>query len=136
GLRAVRPGPPGAGGAAPWLEARGVGLEPRLRLAHSAPLPYPRDLRDLVRRLGAAVPAPARQAALAHRLLGETFAAAARLVADGASFSLQNVQCLGCPGHTLWHEPEGRFPTSLGLGMAALVAEPSGGTTRRTLPAP
>jgi anhydro-N-acetylmuramic acid kinase len=111
------------------LEAQGVGLELRLRLAHSAHQPYPRDLRDLVRRLGAGVPAPVRQANLAHRLLGEMFAAAARLVADGASFSLPTAQCLGCPGHTLWHEPEGRFPTSLGLGMAAVVAERTGVTT-------
>ncbi|MBV9123727.1 MAG: anhydro-N-acetylmuramic acid kinase, partial [Planctomycetes bacterium] len=64
-----------------------------------------------------------------HRLLGETFAAAARQVADRASFSLHKVQCLGCPGHTLWHEAEGRFPSTLGLGMAAVVAERTGVTT-------
>jgi anhydro-N-acetylmuramic acid kinase len=61
--------------------------------------------------------------------LGETFAAAARQVADQASFSLQKVQCIGCPGHTLWHEPEGRFPSTLSLGMAAIVAERTGVTT-------
>jgi anhydro-N-acetylmuramic acid kinase len=67
--------------------------------------------------------------ALLHRLLGETFAAAARQVADRASFSLHRVQCIGCPGHTVWHDPDGRFPTTLGLGMAAVVAERTGVTT-------
>ena len=110
------------------LEAQGAGLELRLRLAHSASLPYPRDLRELVRRLGVGGPAPVRQVSLAHRLVGETFAAAARLVADRASFSLHNAQCLGCPGHTLWHEPEGRYPSTLALGMAAVVAERTGVT--------
>jgi anhydro-N-acetylmuramic acid kinase len=117
------------------LEAQGAGLELRLRLAHSASQPYPRDLRELIRRLGAGGPAPVRQVSLAHRLVGETFAAAARLVADGASFSLQNAQCLGCSGHTLWHEPEGRFPTTLALGMTAVVAERSGVTTVSDFPA-
>ena len=64
-----------------------------------------------------------------HRLLGETFAAAARAVVDRASVSLQKVQCIGCPGHTVGHEPEGRFPSTLALGMAAVVAERCGTTT-------
>jgi anhydro-N-acetylmuramic acid kinase len=111
------------------LEAQGAGLDLRLRLVHSAHHPYPRDLRELVRRLSTGAPAPVRHASLAHRLLGEAFAAAAQLVADGASFSLQNVQCLGCPGHPAWHEPDARLPSCLGLGMAAVVAERTGVTT-------
>jgi anhydro-N-acetylmuramic acid kinase len=83
----------------------------------------------MIRRLEASGPMPARQTSLLHRLLGETFAAAARQVADRASFSLQRVQCIGCPGHTVWHEPDGRFPSTLGLGMAAVVAERTGVTT-------
>jgi anhydro-N-acetylmuramic acid kinase len=106
------------------LETDGVGLELRVRLLHALHHPYPRELRDLIRRAGGA-----RQVSLLHRLLGEGFAAAARRVADQASFSLQKVQCIGCPGHTLWHEPEGRFPSTLGLGMAAVVAERTGVTT-------
>src|SRR5207249_6346100 len=66
---------------------------------------------------------------LLHRLLGETFAAASRQVADRASFSLQRAQCIGCPGHTVWHDPEGRFPSTLGLGTPAVIAERTGVTT-------
>src|SRR5262249_23931577 len=99
------------------------------RLLHALHQPYPRDLRDLILRVGTPGTSAARQTSLLHRLLGETFAAAARQVADQASFSLQRVQCIGCPGHTIWHEPAGRYPSTLGLGMAAVVAERTGVTT-------
>ena len=74
-------------------------------------------------------PCEAREVGLLHRLLGETFAAAARAVADQASLGLQQVQVIGCPGHTVWHDSEGRFPSTLPLGMAAVVAERCGVTT-------
>jgi anhydro-N-acetylmuramic acid kinase len=111
------------------IETEGVGLELHARVLHALHHPYPRELRDLILRTGAPGGAAARQTSLLHRLLGETFAAAARQVADQASFSLQKVQCIGCTGHTVWHEPEGRFPSTLGLGMAAVVAERTGVTT-------
>jgi anhydro-N-acetylmuramic acid kinase len=111
------------------LETVGVGLDLRVRLVHTLAQPYGKELRDLILRAIGPGPCDARQFALLHRLLGETFAAAARQVADRASFSLQRVQCIGCPGHTIWHDPEGRFPATLGLGMAAVVAERTGVTT-------
>jgi anhydro-N-acetylmuramic acid kinase len=111
------------------LETTGAGLELAVRPMRALHLAYPRDLRDLIRRVSTPGQADVRQAAVLHRLLGETFATAARQVADAASFSLHDVQCLGCPGHTVWHEPEGRYPATLGLGMAAVVAERTGVTT-------
>jgi anhydro-N-acetylmuramic acid kinase len=110
------------------VEAEGVGLELRPRLVHALHQPYPRDLRDLIQRV-TAQGAGARQVGLLHRLLGEAFALAGRQVADQASFPLQKVQVVGCPGHTAWHEPEGRYPSTLALGMAAVVAERTGVTT-------
>src|SRR6266446_4698325 len=95
------------------LEITGVGLGVRARPVHALRQPYARDLRDLL-QAAPAPPCELKQISLLHRLLGETFAAAARQVADQASFSLQRVQCLACPGHTVWHEPEGRFPSTLG----------------------
>ncbi len=125
-LIGLAPGSTLDGVDAALLEIQGVGLDLRLRLAHALHQPYPRELRELLRRAGAQ---GARQLSLVHRLLGETFSAAARQAADAASFSLQNVQCIGCPGHSAWHEGDGRFPSSLGLGMAAVVAERTGVTT-------
>ncbi|OAI41612.1 hypothetical protein AYO40_02855 [Planctomycetaceae bacterium SCGC AG-212-D15] len=111
------------------LELDGIGLGLRIKPICSTRQPYPRDLAELLRRAGGLTPCEVRQIALLHRLLGETFAAAARQVADRASMSLQKIQCLGCPGHTVCHEPDGRFPASLTLGMAAVVAERTGVTT-------
>jgi anhydro-N-acetylmuramic acid kinase len=140
-------GSSGAGVEAALLEMDGAGLDLRARPLHTLQLALSRDVRDLLRRIaGLSIPqsssAPqdrdtgiktgmveVKQASLLHRLLGETFAAAARQVADRASFSLQKVHCLGCPGHTMWHDPEGRFPSTMTLGMAAVVAERTGVTT-------
>jgi anhydro-N-acetylmuramic acid kinase len=111
------------------LETCGVGLELRLRSLHALHVPYPRDLRDLILRLVTSTQVTARQSCLIHRLLGDTFATAARQVADQASFTLHRILCIGCAGHTIWHEPEGRYPSSLPLGMMAMVAERTGVTT-------
>ncbi len=111
------------------VEVEGVGLDLCARLEHCVHQPYGKELRDLILRVSGPGPSEVRQAALLHRLLGETFAAAARQAADRASFTLARVQCIGCPGHTVWHDPEGRFPATLGLGMAAVVAERTGVTT-------
>jgi anhydro-N-acetylmuramic acid kinase len=111
------------------LEIEGVGLELRAHPTHTLHLPYPRDLRELLVKVGTANLSSIKQVSLVHRLLGETFAAAVRQVADQARCSLAQVQCIGCSGHTIWHEPEGRFPSTLNLGMAAVVAERTGITT-------
>jgi anhydro-N-acetylmuramic acid kinase len=111
------------------MELEGVGLELRVRQLEGLHQPYGAELRALIRRASASAPCETRQVSILHRLLGETFAAAARTVADRASLSLQKVQCIGCPGHTVWHDVEGRFPSTLGLGMAAVVAERCGVTT-------
>jgi anhydro-N-acetylmuramic acid kinase len=107
------------------LEAEGASLELRARVIQAVHQPYSHDLRDMVRR-AARGPCDARQVSVLHRLLGETFAAAARHVADRASFSLPRVQCIGSPGHTLWLDVEGRFPSTLAAGMPAVVAERTG----------
>jgi anhydro-N-acetylmuramic acid kinase len=111
------------------LETEGVGLELRVKPVHALHQPYGRELRELVQRVSGPVPGEVRQVSLLHRLLGETFAAAARQVVDRISFSLNRVMAIGCPGHTIWLDGEGRFPSTLGLGMAAVVAERTGLTT-------
>lgn len=111
------------------VETHGAGLDLHVRLVGALHQAYPRELRELILRVGMPGPSEIKQASLLHRLLGETFAQAARQVADRASFSLQQVQCLGCTGHVIWHEPEGRFPSALSLGMAGVIAERTGITT-------
>jgi anhydro-N-acetylmuramic acid kinase len=108
------------------LEIEGVGLDLSVGIIHALHQPYGSDLRELIRRASTPGSCDTKQVSLLHRLLGETFAAAARQVADRASLSLQRVQCVGCRGHTLWHEPDGRFRSTLTLGMAAVMAERTG----------
>jgi anhydro-N-acetylmuramic acid kinase len=122
-------GTSGDGVDAALLEIEGSGLELRARVLHALSQPYGGDLRDLTRRVSGPGPVEMRQVGLLHRLLGETFAAAARQVADQASLSLKKIQCVGCSGQTVWHDVEGRFPSTLGLGMVSVVAERLGLTT-------
>jgi anhydro-N-acetylmuramic acid kinase len=119
----------GDGADAALVELEGSGLDLRARVAHACRQPFGPELSALAREAcEAAAPVGVRQAALLHRLLGETFAAAARAVADQASFSLQKILCIGCPGHTVWHESGVRFPATLALGMPPVVAERCGVT--------
>jgi len=111
------------------VEIAGVGHDMRPRLLHSLHQPFGREARDLILRMASGTASGLKQLSLLHRLLGETFASAIRQVADQASFNLARVQAVGCPGHPLWHETEGRYPSNLELGMAAVVAERTGLTT-------
>jgi anhydro-N-acetylmuramic acid kinase len=117
-----------SGVSAALVEIEGIGLEIRARPILALKQSYARDLSDLIRRGSSPESSDAKQICLLHRLLGETFAAAARQAADRASFSLQNLQCIGCPGHIICHEPDGRFPSTLTLGMPAVIAERTGVT--------
>lgn len=110
------------------LLTRGVGLDVRLEQLSGLHQPFAAELRELLRRLDAAGTCDVLGLGRLHRLLGETFAAAARTVADNASLPLSKVQAIGCTGHTAGHEIEGRFPGSLSLGMPAVVAERTGVT--------
>ncbi len=108
------------------LELHGTGVEIRPRLVQAYHQPHPKELRELILQVSGPHGCEPRQFGILHRLLGETYAAATRQVADRASFSLQRVQVIGCPGQTIWHEPEGRFPSTLSLGMSAVIAERCG----------
>ncbi|MBY0523192.1 MAG: anhydro-N-acetylmuramic acid kinase [Gemmataceae bacterium] len=110
------------------LETQGVGLDLRVRLLKYHHQPYSPELRALIRQAATPGAVQARQISLLHRVLGETLAAAARHVADAASFSLPQALCISCPGQCVWQESEGRFPSALELGMPAVVAERTGVT--------
>jgi anhydro-N-acetylmuramic acid kinase len=111
------------------LAVDGAGLSLQARVVQCVHQAFGRELRELVLRVGQPDQCELKHVSLLHRLLGEAFAAGARQVADRAGFSLQKVQCLGCAGHTLWHDTEGRFPSTLAAGMPAIIAERTGITT-------
>src|SRR5437763_14624997 len=80
----------------------GAGPDVVPRLEHFVHEPYGRDVRELLLR-GATVEGP-RPLALAHRVLGETFANATRKVVEQAKRSWQEVLAVGMSGYTAWHD--------------------------------
>jgi anhydro-N-acetylmuramic acid kinase len=110
------------------VEIEDSGLSLRPRYVYGLHQPLAQDVRQMLQRVTAGT-CETREASSLHRLLGETFAVAARQVADGASLNLQKVHCIGCLGHTVWGDSEARFPSHLTLGMPAVVAERTGVTT-------
>jgi anhydro-N-acetylmuramic acid kinase len=119
----------GSGGMdAALLEVDGLGVELRAKVVHCVSQAHPVDIRLLLSTLSGSG-GDARQHALAHRLLGENLAAAARLVADRSSISLRQVQCVGCQGLAVGYEPDGRFHGLNELGAPEAIAERTGLTT-------
>lgn len=105
------------------IEGAGADLAPRLE--HHVHEPYSRDVRDLLLRT--AEPAPALQhLGLAHRVLGEAFANASRKVLELGKQTWQQILGIGLSGHTAWHDADGRYPSTLSLGMPAALAERTG----------
>lgn len=116
------------GACAALLHLSGAGLAVRLEQLHGLRQPYAPELADLIRQARGLATCEVRLVARLHRLLGETFAAAAIAVADSAQLPLAAVQAIGCPGHTVGQDLEGRFPATLLLGMPAVIAERCGVT--------
>jgi len=111
------------------VEIEGVGLDMRLRPMHFLHQDYPQNLREMIRRVAQSSTFETRQATLVHRLLGEVFATCAKQLTDVASLSMQKVQCIGCSNHTIGHDTETQYPSTLPLGMAPVIAERTGITT-------
>jgi len=111
------------------VTTEGAGLDLRLNLVHFLHQSYARDLRELMLRTSSGHPLSVRQVALLHRVLGESFASAARLVVEQAKVPLQKILCVGFSGHTLWHDPDARYPATLNVGMPSVLAERTGLTT-------
>src|SRR4051794_30566937 len=89
------------------MEVRGIGLEARLEKLSGLHQPFAPELREAVRKLDGSAACESRSLGRLHRVLGETFAAAARAAADQAGLALAKVQVIGCTGHTAGHENEG-----------------------------
>src|ERR1019366_4008382 len=111
------------------VRADGVGSDVTLKLEHFIHAPFGHELRELLLRVVTNATPEVRHIATLHRVLGETFALAVKLLLEQSRQPAQQILCVGCPGLSLWHDADGRYPSTLNLGMASVVAERTGLTT-------
>ena len=125
------------------VRAEGLGTEPRttdyglrttdygltLHLEHFLHAPFGHELRELLWRVTISPTPQVRHLATSHRVLGENCALAVRQLLEQSRHPAQQVLCIGFPGLSLWHDAEGRYPSTLNLGMTGVLAERTGLTT-------
>src|SRR6266851_2527750 len=111
------------------VRAEGTGTEMTLHLEHFLHAPFGHELRELLWRVTVSAAPEVRRLATLHRVLGETCALAVRQLLEQCRQPAQQVFCIGFPGLSLWHDPEGRYPSTLNLGMSGVLAERTGLTT-------
>jgi anhydro-N-acetylmuramic acid kinase len=111
------------------VRTEGLGTEMKLKLEHFLHAPFGNELRELLWRTTTSATPEVRHLATLHRVLGETYALAVRQLLEKSRLPAQQILCIGCPGLSLWHDPAGRYPSTLHLGMTGVLAERSGLTT-------
>jgi anhydro-N-acetylmuramic acid kinase len=111
------------------VRAEGDGTDLTLKLEHFLHAPFGNELRELLWRVTTSEAPELRHLATLHRVLGETYALAVKQLLEQNRVPAQQILCIGCPGQMLWHDPEGRYPSMLHLGMMGALAERTGLTT-------
>jgi anhydro-N-acetylmuramic acid kinase len=110
------------------LALDGIGLDLRIRRLETLRHPYDEEITRTLRQALRPEAQPAAPLGRVHRILGETFAAATLALLARVPMDAFEIQCIACPGHTVWHDTDSRLPTTLPVGMAAVVAERLGVT--------
>jgi anhydro-N-acetylmuramic acid kinase len=104
-------------------------------LVHGRTYPWPEELRSRLITLGQGAPVNSLdEVGTLDVRIGEHFAAAALQLARDAGITARDVLAIGSHGQTLRHRPagaafDGRYPFTMQLGDAHLIAERSGITT-------
>jgi anhydro-N-acetylmuramic acid kinase len=111
------------------IRSEGIGSGLSLHLERFLHAPFGSELRDLLLRVSTSPAAEIRHLGALHRVLAENYALAAKQLLEQSRMSAQQVLCIGCTGQSLWHDPDGRFPAALSLGMTSVLAERTGLTT-------
>ncbi len=111
------------------VRSEGIGSTMSLHPEHFHHAPFGKELRDLLLRVTTNPTAEIRHLGALHRVLAENYALAVKRLVEQNRVSPRQVLCIGCPGQSLWHDPDGRYPAALSLGMASVLAERTGLTT-------
>ena len=107
----------------------GVGNALALTSEHFLHAPFGNELRALLLHVTTSATPEVRYLGTLHWVLGETYALAVKQLLEQSRLPAQNVFAVGCSGQSLWHDPDGRYPATLNLGMTSVLAERTGLTT-------
>jgi len=102
------------------VDVRGGRLKQRVSLIRRGTVPYPATVRKQILAVSNGV-AHVGDVSRLHTLLGELYAKAVRRVAGRQSLDL-----IGCHGQTVFHDGDGRHPTTLQLGDGSVIAAHTG----------
>ncbi len=117
----------GAGGVdAALVQADGVGVHASLRIKHLTHLSHGRELRELIHRATNTQSPELRHLGTLHRVLGESYALTVKQLIDQSRVAPNLLACIGCLSHTIWHDGDGKYPTTMLLGMPDVLAERTG----------
>jgi len=97
--------------------------EDRLRVLASCTIPYPAPFSERLRRAAALT---ARELSMLNMELGEYFAHAASRLMTRAKISPRRVTVIGSHGHTIYHGPRDKIPSTLQLGAPSVIAARTG----------
>lgn len=119
-------GPSLFGVDAALLRTDGIGLNlaPSLEAFHH--LSFSSELRDLLVRVHHTATPDLRQVGTLHRLIGEHAALSAKQLLEQNRSASRDVLAAGFSSVPIVHDGDGRFPTTMAIGMSAVIAERTG----------
>lgn len=116
-----------SGTSADGIDAALVRFSPSIEVVASSVTPYPEELRQRLLALTAPHAAiPLDELGALDVEVGECFAAAALQLIERTGIAASAVQAIGSHGQTIRHRPFGKFPFSMQIGDASVIAERTG----------
>lgn len=90
---------------------------------------YPRAVRKKVLEIGEQKTCTAGDISALNFLLGKLFAEAVIKLCKKNKISLKKIDLIGSHGQTIFHNPKGKFPSTLQIGEPSIIAHQTGITT-------
>jgi len=106
-----------------------VRMDERPQLVDFHAYPMPDELREPILRLSEPGIDEIDAMGELDRALGAAYADAALKTIEHAGLPLRNIAAIGCHGQTIRHRPHTKYPFTLQIGNAAIIAEKTGITT-------
>ncbi len=92
-------------------------------------LAMPQDLREILRDFMQTAQVSLQQLGEADHRLALLYAEAVNQLLQAHHFDHRQIAGIGCHGQTIWHSPTGKFPFTMQIGDANIVAAKTGITT-------